>query len=171
MAFTLEDGTGLANSNAYISVSEFDAYWDDRGFVHSGFTNSQKQVAIIKATDFIELKYRTKFKGKILEDVQALSFPRISLYDNAGRVIEGIPVRLKQATAEYAKRALTEELISDPTLDVSGNAIVSKTEKVGPIEESTTFSQGSPQLFKNYPAADRLLEEYITAAGGRTMRA
>lgn len=172
MAFTLEDGTGLAGANAYISAAEFDAYWTDRGFDTSALSTAQKQVAIIKATDYIENRYRTRFKGSREFELQALSFPRVRLYDEDGRKVEGLPTKLKQATAEYAKRALTAELAPDPTTDARGQKVTRFKEKIGPLEEETQYSEaGSASSFKPYPAADKLLQEYVTASGGRLTRA
>ena len=172
MAFTVEDETGLATANAYISVAEFEAYWDDRGFVHSSYNSAAKQTAIIKATDYIENRYRTRFKGsREFNETQNLSFPRVRLYDEDGNLVSGLPKRLKYATAEYAKRALIAELAPDPTVDDTGQRVVRKREKVGPIEEETQYVEaGAINIFKPYPAADLLLQEYIAPAG-RTMRA
>ncbi len=171
MAFTVEDNTGLETANAYITVAYFDDYWTDRGADYSATTDAAKQVAIIKATDYVENRYRKRFKGSIEFPAQALSFPRLGLYDENGTLVEGIPARLKNAISEYAKRALTAELLSDPTVDDTGQRIVRKREKIGPIDEETQYVEaGGVSLFKPYPAADLLLQSYITAGGG-TMRA
>lgn len=172
MTFTVEDETGLEDANAYITIEEFEAYWDDRGYDSSGVTDPNKRIAIIKATDYIENRFRTMFKGIPEFEIQALSFPRLNLYDNAGRLVSGLPVRLKSATAEYAKRALTSDLVSDPTVDATGFNVTRKRTKVGPIEKETEYANaGNPTTFKPYPSADKLLQEYIVLSGGRTVRA
>lgn len=172
MAFTVEDETGLEDANAYISLAEFKAYWDDRGYDYSSITDENIQIAIIKATDYIENRYRKRFRGTREFTAQALSFPRLRLYDEDGRLVEGLPTRLKNATAEYAKRAITAELAPDPTIDDRGQKVTRFREKVGPIEEETQYSEaGGIAIYRPYPAADALLQEYIMPAGGRTMRA
>lgn len=100
--------------------------------------------------------------------VQPLSFPRIFLFDNDGAVILGIPERLKQATSEYAVRALSVSLLSDPPIDASGRVISRKLEKVGPIEEEVVFESGtaSSNILGVYPAADLLLKDFLGSAGG-----
>lgn len=171
MAFTVEDGTGLAAANAYITVAEFKAYWDDRGYDYSSHTDDNIQVAIIKATDYIENRFRKRFRGSREFEDQALSFPRLRLYDEDGELIEGLPNRLKHSTAEYAKRALSVELAPDPTVNASGQRVVRERTKIGPIEEDTQFVEaGGINIFKPYPSADLLLQEYI-APSGRTVRA
>lgn len=101
------------------------------------------------------------------EAEQPLSFPRVGLYTRDGRAVTGVPLKLKQATAEYAVRAVAAPLAPDPISDDRLAPVVRKLETVGPITEETEYAEGGVQtLIKPYPAADRLLEEYITAGGG-----
>ena len=45
--------------------------------------------------------------------------------------------------------------------------VLRKTEIVGPIEETTEFAAGAQAvLLKPYPAADKLLREYVSGWGG-----
>jgi len=172
VTMTVEDGTIVADANSYTTVDEFKAYWDNRGFDYSSYTDDQISIALIKATDYLENRWGGKYKGRIEDDDQVLSFPRLSLYDLAGRLVEGIPNKLKYAQIEYAKRALEEELTADPTTDESGAPIISKTETVGPITESVQFGNGGlATKYKSYPAADDYLRDYVNGyGGGRTMR-
>lgn len=98
---------------------------------------------------------------------QVLSFPQTGLFDRAGIRVEGIPLRLKQATAEYAVRAASSTLAPDPTVDAIGGSITSFREKIGPIEEETTYGEGTSGtvVLRPYPAADRLLLDYVFPAG------
>ena len=169
MAFTVEDGTGLAASNAYVSVAYVDSYFLDRNNTAWVGSTAAKQGAIIKATDYIETRWGARFKGRKtnISLPQALSFPRVNLVDRSGYYITDIPEKLKKACAEYALRALTTELLPDPTIDDSGLAIANKREKVGPLEEETQYQAtgAAPVLLRPYPAADRLLQEFVTTAG------
>ncbi len=94
---------------------------------------------------------------------QPLEFPRSSLFDRSGISVIGVPLKLKQATAEYAVRSASAELFSDPSVDASGRAVVK--EKIGPIE--TQFAEGASLdlIITPYPAADYLIKEYIHPAG------
>lgn len=117
----------------------------------------------------------TLLGGGDVRVAQPLSFPRLRLFDREGFVVLGIPARLKQAVAEYAVRAVstTITLMPDPTIDATGRAVVLKREKVGPIDVTTQYSEGGAisQLIRPYPAADRLLAEYVTGVGsGRVIR-
>lgn len=97
---------------------------------------------------------------------QSLEFPRTSLRDRSGLLVVGVPGKLEAATFEYALRANTVTLAPDPAVDASGNRIVGTKTKVGPIETETRFAeQTTPQITRPYPAADRLLQEYVMQPG------
>ncbi len=130
------------------------------GTVGNDITLTQSSTALTIASNFVN----GKDGGS-----QPLEFPRASLFDQDGRRVTGIPRRLKEAAAEYAVRAAstTQSLWRDPEVDASGRTVVEKTEKVGPIEESTRYEEGAAlsQLIKPYPAADRLLQDFVSPAG------
>lgn len=98
---------------------------------------------------------------------QALEFPRLALFDENGLRVLGVPLKLKQSCAEYAVRSIGALLYQDPTVDATGRTVTEKFEKIGPIEERTKFEEGGSlsQLIKPYPAADRLLAEFVFPAG------
>lgn len=98
---------------------------------------------------------------------QPLAFPRSGLYSRDGAAIEGIPLKLRQATVEYAVRALASPLSPDPTYDATLAVVQRKREKVGPIEEETEYVAGAARLSAiPYPAADQLLTEFLAGSGG-----
>ena len=107
------------------------------------------------------------FAGGIDGGSQPLSFPQAGLFDKAGVRVEGIPLKLKAAMAEYADRSRVAILAPDPQIDAVGGTIIRLKEKVGPIETETGYDPGtSGQItLRPYPAADRLLLDYITPAG------
>jgi hypothetical protein len=98
---------------------------------------------------------------------QPMEFPRRSLFDQDGRRVFGIPRNLKFAAAEYAVRAAAALLYTDPDVDSTGQTVTEKFEKIGPIEERTKYQDSSTlaQLIKPYPAADRLLQDYVLPPG------
>lgn len=157
MAFVAEDGTGLANANSYCSVAFADSYFSDRGITTWTGADSVKQSALIKATDYIENRFT--FKGTPYSDDQALHFP---ITDCETGLAAEMPVKLLKATAEYAFRVLSAELAPDPTVDDTGGKVIEKTEKVGPLEETTKYSEAtSIQRFRPYPMADILLKGLV----------
>jgi hypothetical protein len=172
MAFTIEDGTGIEDANAYATVAFVDTYFSDRGNTSWTGTNSEKEYAIIEATDYIERRWGPLFKGNkefTSDPLQALSFPRLNLYDRDGLLVEGIPTKLKQATAEYALRALAGTLYADPS---STDKVTLTRKKIGPIEVETRYNENLVGAeTPDYPMADALLIDYVASTGGRSYRA
>jgi len=167
MAFAVQDNTGeVMDANAYIDVAFFKAYHTDRNVeavVNGEYSDTQIQAGIIAATDYIDNRWR--HKGTKLLSAQTTEYPREELYDRGGNLVEGLALKLKQATAEYALRAIVARLAPDPVTDERGLRVASKTEKVGPLEESTAYVQGASILrFKSYPAADMLLRDFVDNA-------
>jgi len=199
--FTVDDGTGLTGSNSYVSVSDTDDYHAGRGntaWTDGSITDASKEDALVRATDYVDKRFGPKYRGWRSSTTQALQWPRIDAEDDAGYLWTGIPTKLKQAVAEYALRALSlHELSPDPlspvpaqthlvgtTRDLSSTGDVSsKTEKIGPIEETTEYrdletsvtaaglntksSLVSDYNIPEYPAADMLLDELIGNAASR----
>ncbi len=101
--------------------------------------------------------------GGLDEGPQPLEFPRTSFV--------GIPLELRQATAEYAVRSLGAVLAPDPTVDGTGAKVQRKREKVGPIEEETEYVAGAAlRTWSPYPAADALLRRLTGYREGRVYR-
>ena len=97
---------------------------------------------------------------------QVLEFPRAYLYDKAGIKVEGIPVKLQEAMYEYAYRAQSAALAPDPVVDTSGLRITGTEKKVGPIVTKTSYADDQvPVITQPYPAADRLLQEFVSTGG------
>ncbi len=97
---------------------------------------------------------------------QVLEWPRYDVYTRSGNAVIGIPDKLRQATVEYASRALASGLMPDPLTSETGQDITRKFEKVGPIEDETVYSAQVKEIFKKYPEADKLLTEFISGTGG-----
>lgn len=137
MAFTPqnEDGT-VEGANAYIDVAALRAYWDDRGVDLSAYSDDQAEVAIIKATDYLDARY--KWVGYQLYRLQGTQWPR----GGVTTFLRGLPPALKNATCMMAQRAFTKALMPDPTYDPSGQKVTESTKKVGPIEVSLKYSDG-----------------------------
>ncbi len=99
---------------------------------------------------------------------QPLEFPREDLYDRQGELVSGMPDLLKQATCEYAYRAYSAALAPDPSVT---NNVLSVSKTVGPIATATSYASGQASVPKPYPAADRLLADYLKDSGTGIIRA
>lgn len=97
----VEDGTGLTDSNSYVSVVFADDYFSARGVSEwVTLTTEKKEQALIRATDFIDNVFQWCGKKATVE--QALRFPRVNIRDYEGNVITGVPTCLKQAVCDVA---------------------------------------------------------------------
>lgn len=140
MALIVEDGSGLPNAEAYISVEDADAYFSVRGnAAWAALDAPQKEAALRLGADYMGAVYGPKWCGKRLTDAQALDWPR------TGR--EGVPEAVRRANAELAVRASSGQLMAD-----EGAAVQSET--VGPI--SVTYAKGSTGAVR-YKAVDAAL--------------
>lgn len=172
MALTPQNDSGtVVGANAYIDVAFFKSYHDERGNVYSAADDVLGQ-KIILATDYLDERFL--YAGqKLGGTAQTTEWPRLSAYDQNRLAILGIPTAVKEATAEYALRALTlASLNPDPDRDSTGATIQSKSEAVGPISESVTFVGGATFQMPKYPAADQKLRRAgLIRSGGTLLRA
>lgn len=189
MAFVVEDGTGLADANAYASVESVDDYHSDRGNTKWTGADAAKEAAIIRATDYLDQRFGNLFRGSKGTDAQALEWPRYDARSDNGYYYEGVPVNLAKAVAEYALRALLSNVLApdpsalNPSQSMvagvsngtagSGGPITSTQKVIGPIEIKTEYADPSKgrtfhstgivsgQSLPEYPTADLYLTKLI----------
>ena len=163
MALVVEDGTGLSTSESYISVANADARHTNLGNTAWTGTDAAKEAALRKATEYLEQRYASRWRGTRLLRAQALSWPRY------GAIVHGwdidsniVPDVVANACADLAAKTLSETLNADLERGIV-------REKVGPIE--TEFDPYSSQA-KRYPAIDQMLAPYLQGGGSsRLIRA
>lgn len=151
MPLIVEDGTGLANAESYLSVADLKSYADARGRSYAGKADTALENALRIATNYVDTKWR--YKGDRATALQALEFPRTSLIDWSGYSITGIPGRLKNATAELALKSLTDDINADQD---RGGKVVS--ESVGSV--SISYAADAP-AGRVYTLAMGFLQPYI----------
>lgn len=97
----VEDGTGLEDSDSYVSVEFADSYFSARGVsAWKDVEDEVKEQCLVRATDYIDNMFR--WYGKKMSASQALRFPRVNLKDYEGNEITGIPNCIKQAVCDVA---------------------------------------------------------------------
>lgn len=164
MAFVVETGAGLSNSNSYASVAAADSYVADRGITGwAALTQTVKEQSLTKATDYLEQTYREAWKGYRVTSTQALSWPREQVEVDTFPVAANIvPTAVIRACIEMALRASAgDDLIAD-----LGQQII--RERVDVIE--TTYAEFGTQSAR-YPAVNKLVLPYLmssTSDGGFT---
>lgn len=137
----IEDGTGLPNSNTYVTVAEARQYALERGVTLSA-NDDAVAVQLIKAADYIN-SIECEFKSLRLSELQALAFPRVEI---------GLPIAVKKAQMQAViEQANGFDLL--PTVTASNYVV---KEKIGDLEVqyADPIAAGiSPQ----FPAIDALL--------------
>lgn len=136
MAIVVEDGTGLANADALISVAFLQSYADARGEDYSPYITAQQEQAIVRASDYISESFR--WKGFKLKDrgnaagEQALAWPRSWVTDRNDFPVDDdkVIVEVQKATAIVALYELANPGGMNPTFTPHDRV---KMEKIGPI--------------------------------------
>lgn len=113
MAFVVEDGTGLTNSNSYVSVDFANEYFTDINYQPDWFTRStdERQRSLMNATQYLDIQYH--YKGRKSKIDQSLAFPRTDAFDKDGYEISGVPTVIKKSTCELAVKSFSETLHQD----------------------------------------------------------
>lgn len=170
MALVVEDGTGLADANSYVSVEFADAYFSARNVTSwADLTTEAKEVSLIKATDYIDAKNAYRFTTKPINAEQALVLPRVFFLNAAYNKIVGVPVLWLKAVCEYALIASSRDLFTPPS--AGEKEIKSEEVVVGPIKTKTEFLDTPVQgSFLSYPSADRLVLQLLGSTSGRVFR-
>lgn len=97
----VEDGSGLPNANSYCDLDYALEYCTNKGYTSwLSLSEAEQKVFIIRGTEFVDNFYM--WKGRKGKGSQALSFPRLDLYDDDRYLINGIPDKLKRACLEAA---------------------------------------------------------------------
>ena len=132
MALIVEDGTGLSNSETYVSVNDATTLLAEVG-VTDDWTSLAIEVQegrLRRATSTMD--NQMFWYGELLVNtnsaIQALGFPRFGLVDTDNRVILGVPRNIKESCAELAYALGTQDIIADAS-GRNANSV-----KVGPVE-------------------------------------
>lgn len=161
MSLIVEDGTGLADAESYISVAEADTYHSIRGnTTWATLLVAEKEQALRRAMDYLSQAYGDRWLGERHTLTQAQDWPRSGMRFRGRSLVTGeIPESLKNAVAELAWRAAAKvELLADVTPE---DRI--KREKIGPLE---TEYEGNGLTRTKYHVIDALLRSFITSLGG-----
>lgn len=166
MALEVEDGSGKQNSESFASVAEADAYWSNRGVASWAADTPAKEVALRKATDYLEQKYRLLWCGQRATYAQALSWPRVGVVVDGFSVPSNlVPVEVRRATIELAKRAAVGELMPD-AVNSSGEVI---HERIGDMEVSYAAGTNTGTSETVYASATKWLSAFL-ANGNMAIR-
>jgi len=132
VALIVEDGTGVAGAESYISVADADQYHSDFGNTEwAAKTTEEKEIALRKGTQYLDVKYL--WYGCKADEDNSLEHPR----DN-----NGLPDDIKKATAEAGLKSLSFSLLADV---LPGNDV--KREKIAVVEVEYNDNRASGPSF------------------------
>jgi len=177
MAITVENGSGLTDSDSYVSVADADAYigtYMRNSSDWSGSSTAAREGYLKEATQILDVLYARRWAGTRLKELQALAFPREGAYDHDGYTFDAtiVPLKVKHATVELAWRALqvggedtttgdSTKLVPDTA--VGGN-ISSEEVAAGSVRSKTTYVGGKTGT-KYYKKVEMLLTGYVRPRG------
>ena len=160
MALTVEDGTGLAGAESYVSVADATTYFTAHGSpaAWTGLaTDAAKESALRYAVRWLDARYA--WPGELESETQALAWPRLDAYDREGRNLSGtVPQLVKDAQCEAALLHVAGALNA-----TRARAGLVKRIKVGPVEQE--FADGAPGG-RSVPFVDALLANIARYGGG-----
>jgi hypothetical protein len=168
MALVVEDGSGLATAESYVSVADADAHHLSRGTAEAswvGLDEDVKEQCLRRATDYMLETYRGAWKGVAVKpDTQALDWPRYGVFPDERHMYAisstAVPPEVKRACAELAVRANAGTLTDD--VEPTG-AVLSET--VGPI--AVTYANAATSQTR-YTSVDRMLGPLLEDGAGET---
>lgn len=174
MPITLVETPGAANANTFASLAEYKAYIETRRPQLAWFAaaiggttiDEELKIDLIQAQRLINASF--DWTGQIASDTQLLMWPRLGMYDRAGRAISSTinPEDLKLAQCEMAVQLHSDEtdLLSDDEVKKGGIAGV----KAGSVEVSfqdrdTSTKEGADVLIRQSGSEFNYLSDSIPA--------
>ncbi len=146
MALVVEDGTGLATANSYISEAGADLYHANRGDTVSWDGVASKEALLVSATDFLKDASIFPWVGTKKTYLQGLAWPRTGGTERTGQEIPDnvVPATVADATADLA--LLLSSQILHPIISRSSGDV--RKEKVDVLETeffSAKFRTNNPE--------------------------
>jgi hypothetical protein len=195
MAFTVEDGTGVAAANSYQAIADIKAYFTDRGLDIAAvpYTDAEIQASAVRATDYMDKRFGRRYRGYKRSKAQGREWPRLSALDDDQFELDPLPNPLLYAHSEYTLLDLQLSTLSPlpdtpfPTVDPATGTVstgtgqlVSAKDAVGPIETERQYSDANSnkpmtssgnfiQSVREYPVADLWMEEILISTTSRDL--
>jgi hypothetical protein len=153
MALIVEDGTGLATAESYISVADTSTRMAALGnTTWTTLSTAEMEQALRRATTYMGQAYRQRWHGTRLLRTQALDWPRYGACVDGYQVDSTIvPLDVANACADLAFKAAAGDLAADLERGIV-------RERVGPLE--TEYDRFSPQAVR-YRSIDMALAPYL----------
>lgn len=138
MALIIEDGTGVAGANSFVTDLEYTDYATSRGLT-IGADTATREVELILSMDYL-FSRELDLQGERTSDTQENIYPRQNVFiRNIRLASDSIPIELKNAQIEGGAAANSQSLlINETTQNVSSKKL--------DVLQTDYFSGG---IFKN----------------------
>jgi hypothetical protein len=168
--FVVEDGSGKTDATSYMSTTDMDQYWENKGYDAFTGTTEAKEQLLNQATSIVDGQYSNRFDGNRTSRDQALQWPREKAYYPDGWEIasNSIPKEMPNAIAEMAY-AINSGTDPQPIETDLGN-VKRKSDKVDVITTSREYfdTRSHPKISAVEDALRPLLGN-VGSYGGRNL--
>lgn len=182
MPLIIEDGTGVATANSYVTADEFVAFHTDRGNTTLAEADTdQIEAALVKGADYLQQKFRLLWNGARSFEQQRLDWPRRGVavpdfFDPFFRDQGNVPLSFQDTLFVPENEVLYEAkvaqiLVAAETFDASGASSgviqpalgrTTKREKLGVLEvEYFDQGQGSSRQTTKYWNVEQTVEPFL----------
>jgi len=172
MALIVEDGTGLANAESYISVVDCDALliqWGRSSAAWLALTDAEKEGLLRNSTMFIDSEYAGRWSGCVVNNTQSLSWPRLNAYKANGQSIpsDEVPSEVLRAASFIAVESIDGGVYAN---EDNGARIASESVGLGSgaLSESKSYIGGKDASYSS-KSADLVLKPLLSGTTGRTV--
>lgn len=167
MAIVVEDGSGKADANSFVTVDEADDFWSLRSDPDwAGAEVPEKEAALVNAADYLGFAYT--WRGQPRLTTQALCWPRSGATYANGEVVDPttVPVAVQRAAILLAREALSTDLLRQTS---DNETLTKESVQVGNISQSREFDRGTsgPNL-KTFLPIDAVLADLLSSRRGRS---
>lgn len=162
MAHVVETGAGVAGANAYLTAADADAYFVDHGAPAAWTgTTAAKEQAIRMASQYLDMAYGPRFKGRRVGTTQGLLWPRTGVWSKDEWYYESnaLPTPLKHACAEAALKSLSGDTLL-PDLAAGTAPVESESMRAGPVSYAVEYG-GTASPYKTYSTVESLLADLL----------
>lgn len=160
----IEDGTGVAGANSYMTTTEATAYHTTFGNTGWPSDTQLQETALIYATLALDANYGRNYESFRLPGTQELLWPRYQFYDRdlQFRAQGVIPKELKYALAELALMYFQGTDLYPQ--DLKESSITEEAVSVGEIKTMTKYA--TPTKVSPFRKVDMLLRSILKHTGG-----
>lgn len=167
MTLTVEDGTGLADADSYVSEADCTAYLalhytSTQLTAWTAASSGDREIWIRNSAQFLFANYRGSWTGQRANELQALDWPRCGARDADDVLIEDdvVPQLVKDAQCELALRASAAALVAD--VAPSSGSITSESKSGAGFSKSVSYGPGGKSTQTEFTLVDRLLSTLVS---------